>query len=196
MEFKIAIVGATGVVGRTLLSILGERNLLDNKYVLYASQKSRGKRLRVGEKYHEIKELNEGILDENFDFAIFCTREIVSREFVKKLAKRGAIVIDFSSYYRKKYPLIVPEINGDKIGGGVLCNPNCSTIAGVMALYNIHRKYGLKRVVYSTYQAVSGAGKEGLNDLKNGNNKCSIFSRSNSYGISCNNRFYNLRRKT
>lgn len=166
MEYNIAIIGATGVVGRTLLRILKERNLLENNFYLYASHKSAGKKIKLSGRYIKIRLLDESIFLEKFDFAVFCTREEVSRQYVKILAKSGTQVIDFSSLYRKRYPLIVPEINEDKIKGNILCNPNCSTIAGVMALYEICRKFGLKRIIYSTYQAVSGAGKNGLDDLK------------------------------
>lgn len=168
MKYKIAIIGATGIVGRTLLKILQEKGLLDHKYSLYASSKSAGKLIVLGKKHIKIKLLDDNILKENFDFAIFCTREEVSKKYVKRLAKSGTKVIDFSSSYRKNFPLIVPEINANKIKGNVICNPNCSTIAGVMALYEVHKKFGLKRIIYSTYQAVSGAGKNALDDLKSG----------------------------
>ena len=166
MKHKIAIVGATGIVGRTALAIMNERNLLENEVMLYASKKSAGKTLKEGRAKYNVRELTKQIFDEHFDFALFCTKEEVSKEYVKRLAKQGTQVIDFSSLYRKKYPLIVPEINSNKIKGNMLCNPNCSTIGAVMALYEIHKKFGLKRVTYSTYQAVSGAGKVALDDLR------------------------------
>ena len=162
---RIGIVGATGVVGRTALKVLKERNLVNYTYFLYASKRSEGKKLKIGKRKVVVKELTDSIFDDKLDFALFCTNEKVSKIYVKPLSKHGTIVIDFSSLYRKKYPLIVPEINADAIKGRIICNPNCSTIAGVMALYKIHKKFGLKRVVYSTYQAVSGAGKEALDDL-------------------------------
>ena len=164
---KIAIIGATGVVGRTALKVIQERKMCEHEYVLYASHKSANKRILFNGKRVKINELTKDIFEENLDFALFCTRENVSKQYVKCLAKLGVKVIDFSSFYRKRYPLIVPEINKDKINGNILCNPNCSTIAGVMALYCIHKKYGLNRIIYSTYQAVSGAGKNALDDLKN-----------------------------
>lgn len=161
---KIAVVGVTGVVGRVFLEEIEKQNLLGNEFVFYASKKSAGRKVCLGGKKSKIQALDEEILSKNFDYAVFCTRETVSKEFVPKLAKNGCKVIDFSAYYRKKNPLIVPEINADKAKGNILCNPNCSTIAGVMALYEIYKKFGLKRIVYSTYQAVSGAGKDALDD--------------------------------
>ena len=171
MKYKIAVVGATGVVGRTVLEELKERNLIENDIVLYASKKSQGRKIKIGKRTFVVKMLSCQIVRENFDFALFCTNEKVSQEYVKPLARTGTIVVDFSSLYRKKYPLIVPEINADKIRGKILCNPNCSTIGGVMALYKIKQKFGLRRVIYSTYQAVSGAGKNALDDLKQKNSK-------------------------
>lgn len=175
MKNKIAIIGASGVVGRTLLKVLEERNLLENDFYLYASKHSAGKKLKLGKKKIRVDELDQKIFAQKFDFAVFCTGEEVSKKYVKSFAEKGTTVIDFSSFYRKKYPLIVPEINSDKIKGNIICNPNCSTIAGVMALYEIHKKYGLKRVIYSTYQAVSGAGKKALDDLKR-NRNCKLKS--------------------
>ena len=165
MSKNIAIVGATGVVGRKVLEVLEERGLTENTYFLFASKKSAGKKLKIGNKKLVVRELNDDIFDLNLDYALFCTSEKISEEFVKPLAKSGTVVIDFSSLFRKKYPLVVPEINAKDIRGNIICNPNCSTIAGVMALYSIHEKFGLKRVIYSTYQAVSGAGKDALEDF-------------------------------
>ena len=164
---KIAIVGATGVVGRKTLKVIEERGLDNHEFVLYASQKSAGSKIKIGRKWHRVKLLNNSIFSENLDYALFCTRENISKAYIKKLAKNGTRVVDFSSCFRKRYPLIVPEINKEKLKGDIICNPNCSTIAGVMALYEIHKRFGLERIVYSTYQAVSGAGKDALDDLKN-----------------------------
>lgn len=163
---SIAIVGATGVVGRTVVKILEEKKLYDNFFDFYASKKSAGKKIKFANKNVFIKELTSEIFDKNYTYALFCTAEEISKKYVRKLASTGTIVIDFSSYYRKKYPLVVPEINPEDIKGNIICNPNCSTIAGVMSLYKIQQTYGLKRVIYSTYQAVSGAGKKALDDLK------------------------------
>lgn len=176
MKYKIAIVGATGVVGRTALKVIEEKGLLDNTYILYASANSAGKRIKLGNRFLKVRFLEDGEARRKFDFVIFCTRDEVSKNYVKRFAKNGARVIDFSAAYRKKYPLIVPEVNSEKIKGNIICNPNCSTIAGVMALYGIYKKFGIKRIIYSTYQAVSGAGKAGLDDLnKNKTPQCFVY---------------------
>lgn len=165
MVYKIAIIGATGVVGRTVLQIMFERNLLLNDIHIFAERREKGKKIVVEKRKFVVESLDEKTSQQKFDFALFCTREDVSKRYVKLFAQNGTQVVDFSSQYRKKFPLIVPEINPDKIRGNIICNPNCSTIAAVMALYNIHKKYGIERIVYSTYQAVSGAGKDALEDL-------------------------------
>ncbi|MBQ8444170.1 MAG: aspartate-semialdehyde dehydrogenase [Clostridia bacterium] len=166
MKYNIAIVGATGVVGQTTLKVLEERGLSDNNLFLFASENSEGKKVVCGGKKLRVKKLcEENLFKDKFHFALFCTGDEVSQEYVKALALRGCRVIDYSALYRKDFPLIVPEINMDKAIGNILCNPNCSTIAGVMALYNIHKQFGLARIVYSTYQAVSGAGQEALQEM-------------------------------
>lgn len=172
MEYNIAICGATGLVGRTVLKELFLQGLNNNNIKLFASKKSKGKILKIGEKKYKVNELSKNTLFcEHFDFALFCTSEDISKIYVKKLAKRGTVVVDFSSLYRKKYPLIVPEINSKDIKGNIICNPNCSTIAGTMSLYNIHKRFGLQRIIYSTYQALSGAGQKAIKDIKTKNPK-------------------------
>ena len=165
MVYKIAIIGATGVVGRTVLKIMFERNLLSNDIHIFAEKREKGKKIVVGKRRFVVESLGEKTLQQKFDFALFCTREDVSKQYIKLFAQNGTQVVDFSAQYRKNFPLIVPEINSDKIRGNIICNPNCSTIAAVMALYNIHKKFGIERIVYSTYQAVSGAGKDALEDF-------------------------------
>ncbi|MBQ7467144.1 MAG: aspartate-semialdehyde dehydrogenase [Clostridia bacterium] len=165
MCYKIAIVGATGLVGREVLKILAERHLDNNEILLYASEKSMGTELKVGNKICCVRQLDHSIIDAKLDFALFCVKENVSKEYVTKLSQNRVKVIDFSSYFRKKKPLVVPEINSQDIRGNIICNPNCSTIGAVMALYEIHKRFGLERIVYSTYQAVSGAGKDAVDDL-------------------------------
>ena len=165
MEYKIAILGATGLVGRKVLEMLEQYNLLDNEYFLFASKKSAKSYLKIGNKNYQVEEIcKRNLLAKKFDFALFCTPESVSAQYVPKLAQNGTVVIDFSSLFRKDYPLIVPEINMEQAKGNIICNPNCSTAIGVMALFEIHKKYGLKSIVYSTYQALSGAGKNALLD--------------------------------
>lgn len=167
---KVAIVGVTGVVGETLISVLQEHELTNFNYVFYASEKSAGTFIKFNGKEFIVEKLTDKIFDEHFDYAFFCTTDCVSKQYCLKLARRKTYVIDFSAYYRKRFPLIVPQVNASDLFGYLICNPNCSTIAGVMALYAINNIFQLKRIVYSTYQAVSGAGQKGLNDLLNNGN--------------------------
>ena len=165
IKYSIGVVGATGLVGRKTLEMLSEYGLENNKFFLFASKKSVGKRLKIGQKYYNVQNI-ENISNYGLDFALFCTPENVSELYAKKLAKLGTKVIDFSSLYRKDFPLIVPEINFCKMQKNIICNPNCSTIIGTLALSEIHKKYGLTSINYSTYQALSGAGKNALGDQK------------------------------
>ncbi len=160
---RVAIVGASGVVGRTVLDILGEKNIKAD-FFLFASKNSDGKVLNIGDKKYVVKVLDDRIFSLGLDYALMCTREDVSKKYVKRLAEQGTVVIDFSSYFRKKYPLVVPQINSEDILGNIICNPNCATIGEVMSLFAIHKKYGLKSIYISTYQSLSGAGKLALDD--------------------------------
>ena len=171
-NYKLAIVGATGVVGRTALKVLEEKNLPISEYVLFASNKSAGKKVQFMNKEYIIQELTEHSFDEGFDFAIFSAGGETSKKYAPIAASKGCIVVDNSSAFRmdKDVPLVVPEVNPEEIKNnhGIIANPNCSTIQAVIALKPLDIKYGIKRIVYSTYQAVSGAGQKGLNDLENG----------------------------
>ena len=161
---KIGIIGATGIVGRKTLDVIFEKGLQKNELVLFASKRHR---IKVQGVVFQVKKLSaKSLFNAGLNYAIFCTKEEISKEYVLSLASLGVKVIDCSSYFRKDYPLIIPEINSDKITGNVICNPNCSTSAGVMALYSLHSKFGLDRVVYTTFQSVSGAGKHALSDLQ------------------------------
>ena len=175
MSYKIAVVGVTGIVGRQVLKILQERGLGNNEFYFYASTFSVGKKVKFNGKKYKILKLDTEIYKNNLDFAIFCTKEDVSMLYVKKLAQNKVKVIDFSSSFRKKYPLIVPEINPDDIKGNIICNPNCSTIGEVIALNNIHKTIKITSINISTYQAVSGAGKDALDDLNGKNKKLKVF---------------------
>ena len=171
-NYKLAIVGATGVVGRTALKVLEEKNLPISEYVLFASNKSAGKKVKFMNKEYVVKELTEHSFDEGFDFAIFSAGGETSRKYAPIAASKGCIVVDNSSAFRmdKDVPLVVPEVNPEEIKNnhGIIANPNCSTIQAVLPLKALDDKYTIKRIVYSTYQAVSGAGQKGLNDLENG----------------------------
>lgn len=171
---KIAIVGATGLVGREMLKILAEKNLLNNnKIFLYASAKSEGKILQVDDNEFVVHELLPETV-EKVDFALFSAGKNISKQYAKQFAKLGAIVIDNSSAFRrhKNVPLVVPEINFEDIldTTKIIANPNCSTICLALPLFAIEQLAQIERVVVSTYQAVSGAGNLGLLDLENNTN--------------------------
>lgn len=170
-KYKIAIVGSTGVVGRTVLKVLEEKNFRNCTYTLFSSSKSAGTKIKFLEQNYIVQELKDNSFDLNFDFAIFCAGGEVSKKFALIAVSKGCIVIDNSSVFRmdKNVPLVVPEVNPEKIKEhkGIIANPNCSTIQAVVALKPLDYKYGIKRIVYSTYQAVSGAGKLGIEDLEN-----------------------------
>ena len=171
--YKLAIVGATGLVGRTALKILEEKDLPIYEYVLFSSKKSAGKIINFKNKDYVVKELTENsFIEEHFDFAIFSAGGSTSLKFSPIAASNGCIVIDNSSAFRmnKDVPLVVPEVNPEdiKLNTGIIANPNCSTIQAVLPLKYLDDKYKIKRIVYSTYQAVSGAGINGIRDLENG----------------------------
>ena len=170
-KYKLAIVGATGLVGRTALKVLEEKNLPISQYEFFASKKSAGSTVKFLGKEYVVKELDEHSFDSGFDFAIFSAGGDVSKKFAPIAASKGCIVVDNSSAFRMddNVPLVVPEVNPEDIQNnhGIIANPNCSTIQAVVPLKPLDDKYKIKRIVYSTYQAVSGAGKNGVDDLKN-----------------------------
>jgi len=174
-KFNIAVVGATGMVGGKFLEVLTERNLPVENYYLFASAKSAGKRIDFMGKPHTVIELTEenvNALKGKIDFALFSAGAGVSKRFAPLFVKIGAVVVDNSSQWRmdENVPLVVPEVNPEDalLNNGIIANPNCSTIQAVVALKPLQDKFGLKRVIYSTYQAVSGAGVAGYDDLTEG----------------------------
>ncbi|MFA6860290.1 MAG: aspartate-semialdehyde dehydrogenase [Clostridia bacterium] len=172
-KFNVAIVGATGMVGRKMLEVLSERNLPIKKLYLYASEKSAGKILIFKDKKIKILELcEENIINKKIDFALFSAGTTVSKEFAPFFAEQGIVVIDNSSCFRMndEVPLVVPEVNSCDafFHNNIISNPNCSTIQAVVALCELHKKFKIKRIVYVTFQAVSGAGQQGYEDLVNG----------------------------
>lgn len=174
-RYNIAVVGATGMVGNKFLQVLEERQLPADNYYLFASAKSAGKSVKFMGKDFTIIELKpENIVDKKIDIALFSAGASVSKEYAPIFAAQGAVVIDNSSQWRTDptVPLVVPEVNAEAAlqHHGIIANPNCSTIQAVVALKPLHDKYGIKRIVYSTYQAVSGAGVAGYTDLKDGIN--------------------------
>ncbi len=180
---NIAIVGATGLVGGTFIKILQERNLQADNFYLFASKKSVGRLIKIFDKHYPIEELCEkNLLGKKIDVAFFSAGGEISKKFVPLFVKNGCTVIDNSSYYRlrKNVPLVIPEINEKEIlkNKGIIANPNCSTIQLAIILNLLHKRYGLKRVVVSTYQAVSGVGMKGIEEL----NKCSLDKNSSVFG--------------
>ncbi len=174
-KINVAVVGATGMVGSKFLEVLTERKLPVENYYLYASAKSAGKEIDFMGKKHTVIELKEeNIVDKKIDIALFSAGGETSKQFAPVFAKHGTLVIDNSNAWRRdeNVPLVVPECNAEDIRWhkNIIANPNCSTIQAVVALKPLHDAFKIKRVVYSTYQAVSGAGVKGYNDLKNGIN--------------------------
>lgn len=173
-KFRIAIVGATGLVGRSVIQILEEKNLPIETYGLFASQKSSGTIFNIHGKDYVVEELTENSFNSGFDFAIFSAGGETSKKYAPIATQKGCIVIDNSSYFRMydDVPLVVPEVNLEDAyhHHGIIANPNCSTIQAMLPLKALEDKYRIKRVVYSTYQAVSGAGKDALCDLENTDN--------------------------
>lgn len=172
--YKVAIVGATGLVGRTILKVLEEKNFSNIQYTLFSSSKSAGSKIDFLGNTYIVCELKENSFDSGFDYAIFSAGASTSIKFAPIAASKGCIVIDNSSAFRmdENVPLVVPEVNPEKIfeNNGIIANPNCSTIQAMLPLKILDDKYRIKRIVYSTYQAVSGAGKKGLEDLEKGEN--------------------------
>lgn len=174
--YNVAIVGATGNVGIKFLEILEERKFPVKELYLFASKRSAGKTLKFKGEDVLVEELCEAnIENKKIDFALFSAGGSVSLEFAPIFAKHGAVVIDNSSAWRmdKEVPLVVPEVNPEDVKWhkGIIANPNCSTIQAMVALKPLYDKYGIKRIVYSTYQAVSGAGIQGILDLQEGTTK-------------------------
>ncbi|HIP43419.1 MAG TPA: aspartate-semialdehyde dehydrogenase [Aquifex aeolicus] len=173
MGYRVAIVGATGEVGRTFLKVLEERNFPVDDLVLYASERSEGKVLTFKGKEYTVKALNKEGSFKGIDIALFSAGGSTSKEWAPKFAQDGVIVIDNSSAWRmdSEVPLVVPEVNPEDVKDfkkkRIIANPNCSTIQMVVALKPIYDRAGIKRVVVSTYQAVSGAGAKAIEDLKN-----------------------------
>jgi aspartate-semialdehyde dehydrogenase len=170
MGYKVAVVGATGNVGREMLNILDERSFPADEVVALASRRSMGTEISFGDKTLKCKTL------EHYDFSdvdicLMSAGSAVSKEWSPKIAAAGAVVIDNSSCWRydADVPLVVPEVNADAVTGfrkkGIIANPNCSTAQLVVALKPLHDKARIKRVVVATYQSVSGAGKEGMDEL-------------------------------
>ena len=166
---KLAIVGATGLVGSTILKVLEERNFKFDELILAASEKSAGKTISFKSKNQKVVTLND-CLNQKPDIAIFSAGGSTSLAWAEKFAEAGTTVIDNSSAWRmdETKKLVVPEINANELTSldKIIANPNCSTIQMVVALRDIHRNFGIKRLVISTYQSVSGTGAKALEQLE------------------------------
>lgn len=171
-KINLAIVGATGMVGRTFLKVLEERNFPIENLYLFSSARSAGSVVKFAGKDCVIEELTENSFDRDIQIALFSAGGSISEKFAPIAASKGVLVIDNSSQWRMdpNVPLVVPEVNPDAIKEhkGIIANPNCSTIQAVVPLKPLHEKYKIKRVIYSTYQAVSGSGIKGVKDLEDG----------------------------
>lgn len=168
---SIAVVGATGAVGRIILQLLAERGFPHDKITLLASRRSAGSVVEFGGKQHTVVEMTPDSF-EGIDLAIGSTPDETAKEFVPWAVQRGCVVVDESGYWRMdpKVPLVVPEVNPEAIEQheGVIASPNCSTTQMVVALKPLHDAARVKRVVVSTYQATSGAGLAGCRELEEG----------------------------
>jgi aspartate-semialdehyde dehydrogenase len=169
MGYKVAVVGATGNVGREMLDILAERQFPADEVVALASSRSIGTEVSYGDKILKCKHLDTFDFSD-CDIALMSAGGTISQEWSPRIAAKNCVVIDNSSAWRydSEVPLVVPEVNADALGGfrkKNIANPNCSTAQLVVALKPLHDHFGIKRVVVSTYQSVSGAGKEGMDEL-------------------------------
>ena len=170
MGYKVAVVGATGNVGREMLDILAERAFPADEVIAIASRRSQGVECSYGEKTLKAKAL-ESTDFSDVDICLMSAGSAVSKEWAPRIAAQGAVVIDNASHFRldPDVPLVVPEVNADAVTGfrkkNIIANPNCSTAQLVVALKPLHEKARIKRVVVATYQSVSGAGKEAMDEL-------------------------------
>ncbi len=171
-KYDVAVVGATGMVGSMILKVLEERKFPVKNLYAFASAKSAGKKIAFNGKEYIVEELNDNSFERHIDIALFSAGGETSKRYSPVAASKGVVVVDNSSAFRMddNVPLIVPEVNPDSISNhrGIIANPNCSTIQAVVALKPLHEKYHIKRIVFSTYQAVSGTGIKGMTDLKEG----------------------------
>jgi aspartate-semialdehyde dehydrogenase len=171
-KINLAVVGATGMVGRTFIKVLEERNLPIENIYFFSSSRSAGSTITFNGKSYIVEELTETSFDRGIDIALFSAGGSTSEKFSPIAASKGCIVVDNSSAWRMDptVPLVVPEVNSKDIewNKGIIANPNCSTIQAVVALKPLHDKYKIKRIVYTTFQAVSGAGMKGYSDLEEG----------------------------
>lgn len=173
-KVNVALVGATGMVGRTFIKVLEEKQFPIENIYFFSSKKSAGSTISFAGKDYIVEELTETAFDgKDIQIALFSAGGATSEKFAPIAASKGIIVVDNSAQWRMDpdVPLIVPEVNPEaikEIKKGIIANPNCSTIQAMVPLKPLYEKYGLKRIVYSTYQAVSGSGVRGVQDLEDG----------------------------
>ncbi|WP_024621688.1 aspartate-semialdehyde dehydrogenase [Metaclostridioides mangenotii] len=172
-KVNLAIVGATGMVGRTFLKVLEERNFPINNLFLFSSAKSAGSKVNYAGKEYTVEELTQdSFTNRGIQIALFSAGGTISEKFAPIASSNGVLVIDNSSHWRMDpdVPLVIPEVNPEAIKNhkGIIANPNCSTIQALVPLKPLDDKYKIKRVIYSTYQAVSGSGVKGVEDLEKG----------------------------
>lgn len=170
MAVSVGIVGATGAVGQELIRLLHERNFPLSRLKLLASGRSAGKEIRFGDNTYLIEEATPEAFD-GMDIALFSAGASISRTLAHEAVRRGCTVVDNSSAFRmdQEVPLVIPEINASAVhsGNGIIANPNCSTAITLMGIYPLHLAFGLKRFIACTYQAVSGSGVKGMQELEN-----------------------------
>ena len=171
MGLKIGIVGATGAVGQKMIEVILERNIDVDNFRLFASKNSAGKIVKLRDKDVTVELLTEEVMKEKYDYLLFAAGGSISEKFAPIAADAGNIVIDNSSHFRmmENIPLVIPEVNSHVLRGyrGIIANPNCSTTQMIVAIAPIYKKYGIKRIVVSTYQAVSGSGYKAIEELEN-----------------------------
>lgn len=171
-KVNLAIVGATGMVGTTFIKVLEERDFPFENLYLFSSAKSAGNKVTVKGKEYTVEELTESSFDRDIDIALFSAGGDISKKFAPIAKSKGVTVVDNSSAWRMEsdVPLVVPEVNPEDIdwNSGIIANPNCSTIQMMPPLKALHKAFKIKRIIYSTYQAVSGSGVKGIADLENG----------------------------
>ncbi|MBU1142215.1 MAG: aspartate-semialdehyde dehydrogenase [Firmicutes bacterium] len=171
-KYRVAVVGATGMVGQTFIKVLEDRKFPVSEITFFASKRSAGSLVSFNGMNFVVEELTENSFDNGFDIALFSAGGETSLKFAPIAASHGVVVIDNSSAWRMKdhIKLVVPEVNSHVLTKNdlIIANPNCSTIQSVVPLDVIHKLFTVNRVIYSTYQAVSGSGYKGVMDLKNG----------------------------
>jgi aspartate-semialdehyde dehydrogenase len=171
-KVNVGIVGATGMVGRTFLKVLAEKDFPIDQLYLFSSAKSAGSEVEYRGNTYIVEELTENSFDRDMDIALFSAGGGISEKFAPIAASKGVVVVDNSSQWRMDpdVPLVVPEVNPEDVKkhNGIIANPNCSTIQSVVPLRVLDDTFGIKRIIYNTYQAVSGSGVGGIKDLEDG----------------------------